>query len=330
MRRTVRPGLILLGALMAALTILSPPAARAEEAPLESLFWYDPCGGTCAEHLQAVKRTSNMIMLRERLDEYRQLLGAGFKKAIVGCYGHEGWPKAARIVSEIKAAGLEVPYLLFADEPDLDEAVDMAWVEDLYRRYRTVLDQAGHSEVKLAPTWSLAGSGVRHWRVLFEWEFVPTFDFIATTGWYSADSSMIHLVRHRMLEFLEFLDGRGLDKLEIVPLLKVFSKQGEKQDWEDIYPEWVMRQLRCVTGSGTSQYSWTNPNTGDVALVTVEPMPEKYLARTKAVGFYKMDSRANLDTDKAGGNSPEIIDSLEGFARERGLTALGSTAGNSK
>ena len=292
---------------------------QAQEAPLQALFWYDPCGGTCSEHLEALKQTSNLIMMREREDEYRLLLHTGYKRAIVGCYGHEGWPKAARVVSEIKAAGMEVPYLLFLDEPDLDENLSMAEVDDLYRRYRTVLDEAGHTEVKLAPTWSLAGTGARQWQVLFEWEFVPRFDFIATTGWYSADSSMIHLVKHRMVQFLSFLDGRGLDQMEIMPLLKAFSKQGEKQDWEDIYPEWVLRQLRAVSGSGVSQYDWTNPNTGDVARVTVEPLDQKYLQRTKAVGFYKMDSRPNEDTDKAGGNSPEIIDTLAGFARERGL-----------
>ena len=316
--------------LLAAIAVLAAVfPAPAQEAPLEGLFWYDPCGGVCTEHLEALKRTSNLIMLREREDEYRQFLHAGFKKAIVGCYGHEGWPKAARIVSEIKEAGLEVPYLLFSDEPDLDENLSMAEVDDLYRRFRTVLDEAGHTEVKLAPTWSLAGTGPRQWQVLFEWEFVPRFDFIATTGWYSADSTMIHLVKDRMENFLAFLDGRGHGRMEIMPLLKAFSKQGDKQDWEDIYPEWVMRQLRCVGGSGNSVYDWINPNTGDVATVTVEPMAQEYLERTKTVGFYKMDSRPNEDTEKAGGNSPEIIEALAGFAAKRGLDFWGKVQGES-
>lgn len=304
--------------------LLAPVPVPAEEAPLDGLFWYDPCSGACNEHLEPLKRTSNILMMRERQDEYRLLLHTGFKRAIVGCYGHDCWPKAARVVGEIKDAGMEVPYFLFSDEPDLDETISMAEVDDLYRRYRTVLDEAGHTEVKLAPTWSLAGSGTRHWQVLFEWEFVPRFDFIATTGWYSADSTMIHLVKDRMEKFLAFLDGRGHDNLEIVPLLKAFSKQGDKQDWEDINPEWVMRQVRVVSGSGNSIYDWTNPNTGDVARVTVTPMDQKYLDRTKAIGFYKMDSNPNEDTDKAGGNSPEIIDTLAGFASERGLDYWGN------
>ncbi len=318
------PRRVISAIILAVVTVLAVVfSAPAQEAPLEGLFWYDPCGGICTEHLEALKRTSNMIMLREREDEYRQFLHAGFKKGIVGCYGHEGWPKAARIVSEIKEAGMEVPYLLFSDEPDLDENLSMAQVDDLYRRFRTVLDEAGHTEVKLAPTWSLAGTGPRHWQVLFEWEFAPRFDFIATTGWYSADSTMIHLVKDRMEKFLGFLDGRGLDKLEIMPLLKAFSKKGDKQDLEDIYPEWVMRQLRCVSGSGNSEFDWINPNTGDMARVKVEPMAGKYLERTRTVGFYKMDSRTNEDTSKAGGNSPEIIDALAEFAAERGLDYRG-------
>ena len=71
----------------------------------------------------------------------------------------------------------------------------------------------------------------------------------------------------------------------IIHVLKAWSKV--PPDLQRINPEWVLRQLRCVTGSGSSRFSWKHPKTGDVADVRVEPLPEKY--RPLAVLLYKMD-----------------------------------------
>lgn len=55
-----------------------PPTA---EAPVKDLFWYDLLNGS---NLPAAARSSNMIMLRERLNEYAQFLGSGFRYGIIG------------------------------------------------------------------------------------------------------------------------------------------------------------------------------------------------------------------------------------------------------
>lgn len=285
-----------------------PPALAA---PVKYLVWYDLL---TPANLDRSARTANTIMLREREDEYLRFLNAGYRYAVVGCYGPEKATKAARIVGAAKAAGMEVPYLLFLDEPALG-GLSLAQVNSAYDLYRSALDSAGHRETKIAPVLSLAGQGEFSWQ---RWG-LPKMDFIAHDSWYSGASNQIHLVRHRLIRFLEMGDSQGLGDKEILHVIKVFSAKKPGLDLADLDPEWVLRQLRAATGSGRSEYVWLHPRTGKLSWVRCEPLPEPYLRRTRAVAFYKMDGIAS-DAQYVGANTPWLIQALEDWARPRGLT----------
>ena len=137
------PGLILVGLILLLASCAGapgtlPPAPGpspplAAEAPVKHLFWYDLLNNS---NLPAAARSTNTIMLRERLNEYALFLGAGFRYGIIGCYDRDGLPKAASLVSAAKAAGIQVKYLLFTDEPDLGSKT-VAQVNALYDTYRS-------------------------------------------------------------------------------------------------------------------------------------------------------------------------------------------------
>ena len=280
-------------------------------APLNYLVWYDLL---TPANLDRSARTANTIMLRERNDEYLGFLNAGYRYAVVGCYGPEKAAKAARIVGAAKAAGMEVPYLLFLDEPALG-GLSPAQVNSTYDLYRSALDSAGHRETKIAPMLSLSGQGPQAWD---RWG-LPKMDFIAHDSWYSGASNQIHLVRHRLIRFLEYCDSQGLGDREIFHTLKVFSAKKPGLDLEDLNPEWVLRQLRAAAGSGESGFVWLHPHTKKLAWVRCPPLPEKYLERTRAIAFYKMDGLTS-DAEYVGTNTPWLIPALEDWARPRGLT----------
>ena len=124
------------------------------EAPVMHLFWYDLLNNS---NLPAEARSSNMIMLRERLNEYAQFLGSGFRYGIIGCYDRDGLPRAASIVAAAKAAGIEVKYLLFTGEPDLGSKT-VTQVNALCDTYRAALNKAG-----FAGNWAAWPDSERLW-----------------------------------------------------------------------------------------------------------------------------------------------------------------------
>jgi|GEM_PF-3458273 len=292
----------------------APPVSA--EAPADQVFWYDLLN---ASNLPAAARSSNTVMLRERLNEYGQLLGSGFRQGIVGCYDRDGLPRAASIVTAAKAAGIAVKYLLFSDEPDLGSKTP-AQVNALYDAYRAALDAAGHRDVLIAPTFSLYGQAGTAWQWETYFSQPIKADFICTDSWYTGAANQIHLVRDRFIRFAALFDRVNNSRLPLVHILKAYSRNTPGLDLEDISGEWIRRQLVATTGAdlGPVVYEWRNPETGELAAVTLQPLPAELLARTKAVGLYKMDGRTD-DADRYGANCKDCVDTVEGYARPRGL-----------
>ena len=296
-----------------------PPPVSAE-APVAHLFWYDLLNNS---NLPAAARSTNTIMLRERLNEYAQFLGSGFKYGIVGCYDRDGLPKAASLVSAAKAAGIQIKYLLFTDEPDLGSKT-VAQVNALYDAFRAVLDRAGHQDVLIAPTFSLYGQPGTKWQWENYFSQPIKTDFICTDSWYTGASNQIHLVRDRFISFVAKFDRVNGSRLPLVHILKAYSKKTPGLDLEHLSGEWISRQLRVTTGAdlGPVAYDWRHPVNGRLTTVKVRPLPADLLARTVAIGLYKMDGRTS-DADRFGANCLDCIDAVESYAKPRGL-ALGS------
>lgn len=292
-----------------------PPVAA--EAPVKFIFWYDLLNNS---NLPAAARSTNTIMLRERLNEYALFLGSGFRYGIIGCYDRDGLSKAASIVAAAKAAGIQVKYLLFTDEPDLgSKTVDQ--VNALYDAYRALLDAAGHQDVLIAPTFSLYGQPGTQWQWENYFDQPIKTDFICTDSWYTGASNQIHLVRDRFIRFVAQFDRVNNSRLPLVHILKAYSKKTPGLDLEHLSGEWIRRQLVVTTGAdlGPVAYDWRNPVTGQLTTVRLQPLPAELLDRTKAIGLYKMDGRTS-DADRFGANCPECIETVRAYAHPRGLT----------
>ena len=288
------------------------------------LGWYDigpPSDLFCC--IEAAARSSNLMYMRVRDNEFADLV----HKAKEG-----GWPavllggdendlfRTAVAAKAVVDAGLNLIGIIYQDEPDLAAPVirDRNLTQHLTFYYQTLkaeLKKQGLEHIPVAANWSLASPPPWTWKKKMEEFGVPPMDMYVTDSWYSARDDELHLVRHRTVEWLDYMFAKSGPK-PIIHVIKAWSKV--PPDLQRITPEWVLRQLRCVTGAGQSQFSWKHPKTGDVADVKVEPLPEKY--RPLAVLLYKMDPTRNEDTDEAGGNRPDIIDAVARFAKPRGWT----------
>lgn len=296
----------------------TPPPPLQSEAPVKYLFWYDP--GTTA-NLPNLYQTSNTIMLRRRNGEYGQFLSSQFKMAVIGCYDQDGLNDVVGIVEAAKAAGKSPILVLFTDEPDLGSKTP-AQINDLYAAYRVYLNSAGHSDVLLAPTFSLYGTPGTAW----QWEnyfSVPIrTDVIVTDSWYTGASNEIHLVRDRFIRFVAQYDRVNNTRLPIVHVLKAFSYKAAGLDSEDITGEWLRRQLVATTGAsnfGPVTYEWHNPTTGELANITLLPLPRSLLQRTIGIGLYKYAGYTS-DADHIGQNCPSCRETIRNYALSRGLT----------
>jgi len=303
--------------------VLSPPSPGPSpppssiEAPVEQIFWYDLLD---TSNLPAAARSSNTIMLRERLNEYARFLGSGFGYGVIGCYDQDGLPRAASMVTAAKAAGIQVKFFLFTDEPDLGSKTP-AQVNALYDAYRAALDSAGHQDVLIAPTFSLYGQAGTKWQWETYFSQPVKTDFICTDSWYTGAGNEIHLVRDRFIRFVAQFDRINGSRLPLVHILKAYSKKTPGLDLEHLSGEWVRRQLAVITGADLDPvvYDWRHPVTGLLTTVNVQPLPADFLARTIAVGLYKMDGRTS-DADRYGANCPDCVEAVRNYALGRGLT----------
>lgn len=224
------------------------------------------------------------------------------------------------MVTAAKAAGIQVKYLLFTDEPDLGSKT-VAQVNALYDAYRAALNAAGHQDVLIAPTFSLYGQAGTQWQWENYFSQPIKTDFICTDSWYTGASNQIHLVRDRFLRFVALFDQVNNSRLPLVHVLKAYSKKTPGLDLEHLSGEWIRRQLVATTGADLGQvvYDWRHPVTGELTTVRLQPLPAELLARTVAIGLYKMDGRTS-DADQFGANCPECIETVRAYAQPRGLT----------
>jgi len=330
--RTGRAGAVFLFLILALLPAAcgsepDPPAKKPEPEPepvTKYLGWYD-VGHPSAQfaHLDKARRSSNLMYMRVRFDEFTHLipraLANGFKSVILGG-DEENIPRTAAAARAIVGSGLNLVGIIYADEPDLGPPLiqnrNMTQrLTHLYQALKAELAKVGLEKVPIGANWSLAAPEPWTWRKRLDAYGVPPQDMYVTDSWYTGRENELHLVRHRAIEWLDYMFQKSGPK-PIIHVLKAFSRV--PPDVHQINPEWVLSQLRCVVGTGSSSYNWQNPQTGDRAAVQVAPLPREY--RGLAVLLYKMDPTRNADTSEAGGNRPDIIEAVAQFAKPLGLT----------
>lgn len=321
---------LLMMAMVLALVCLAeakPPAKKPKPEPkriTRYLGWYD-VGHPSAQfaHLDKARRSSNLMYMRVRFDEFSHLIprakAGGFTAVILGG-DEENIPRTAAAARVVVDSGLNLIGIIYADEPDLGPPIVQGRsmtqrLTHLYQALKAELAKVSLSHLPIAANWSLAAPEPWTWRKRLDKQGLPPQDMYVTDSWYTGRQNDLHLVRHRTIEWLDYMFQRAGPK-PIIHVLKVFSRV--PPDVDRINPEWVLSQLRCVVGTGSSSYNWQNPRTGDRAQVTVAPLPRKYQAL--AVLLYKMDPTRNADTSEAGGNRPDIIEAVARFAKPLGLT----------
>lgn len=301
----------------------SPPPVRTKT---QHLAWYDVTSDReywCC--MDAAARSSNMFYMRIRNKEYEQLIprahALGHKAAIVAGEGDSSGHIAETIAAcqAIHAAGLEIVACMFWDEPDIKEEVRNGlnmtqYLNQAYDALKAGLTAVGLGHIPLGFPWALAGN----WQERIDRFGIPKQDIFITDGWYTPRAGDCHLVVPRFLSWAgQMVAAQG--QKDFIHVIKAWSKKHPNFDREHITPEWVVRQLKCVTGTGSSSWEWTNPNYGDTALIHHEPLPYEY---TGDVLLFKMDPAPSEDSDRAGGNQPEIIEAVRAFAKPHGWTSV--------
>ncbi len=301
-----------------------PPSRPEPVSKTRYLGWYDigPSSNLfCC--IDKAARSSNLMYMRVRGNEFSDLIHKakeGNWPAVILGGDEEDHFRTATAAKAIVDSGLNLIGIIYQDEPDLAAPVirNRNLTQHLTHHYNALkveLNKLGLGRIPIAANWSLASPPPWTWKKKLDQFGVPPMDMYVTDSWYSARDNELHLVRHRTVEWLDYMFAKSGPK-PIIHVLKAWSRV--PPDIQKITPEWVLRQLRCVTGTGASRFSWTHPRTGDVADVKVQPLPPKY--RPLAVLLYKMDPTRNQDTDQAGGNRPDIVDAVAKFAKPRGWT----------
>lgn len=302
-----------------------PPAEVGVESTItNSLFWYDPLTDRDQWRCWSkVRQTSNALFayLPDLPDLLARYSLEGWPRMILGGSGEE-IDRTADAAAAIIRAGYPHDLYIFAwDEPDLGAKVinGKTYVQVLTHQYNALAGALAargiRARCKIGPVWSVASAPPWDWRSQFEAFGLPPMDFIAIDGWYTGAANELHLVRERNLQFIDYIQER-LGELPKIHILKVFSRV--PPDLEEISPEWVLRQLKLVTGTGTSTYEWTNPNYGDTSTIVLEPIPPKY--RGETLGFFVMSDDPRGDVRFAGCNRPDVLDAIRSWAKPRGLT----------
>lgn len=320
----------------------APPTTITTSVPGETIVdwigWYDithyltPPGTWYNE----AARSSNCMYMRVTRSEYVNLIPMAVANnwPYVVLYARErdddGTPHIAESVAaaqQVVAAGLNLVAMVLTDEADLGpeypHGLNMTdYLNQEYNLYRTAMDAAGLSSVPIATTnWSCAADPVQTltWDQRIAAWGVPITDIHMTDGWYSGDSTSLHLVKSRYESWLAAMEAAN-GALPIINVIKAWSKVvGDTLDLEDISPTWVERQLLVVAGLESVTYHWVNPGTGEEADVTVEPLPTSQQGN---ILLYKMDSTLSGDTDYAGGNRPDIVDKVREIALPQGWTIV--------
>ncbi|MBW1712493.1 MAG: hypothetical protein JRJ59_05040 [Deltaproteobacteria bacterium] len=271
----------------------------------------------------AARRTSNLVYMRVARNEFADLIpkaqAEGWKGVILA--GHEReHARTAEAARAIVRAGLNLVAIIYSDEPDLAAPIlrNQNMTQHLTHHYNALkaeLKARGLDQIPIGATWSLAAIPPWTWKRRLERFGTPPQDVFITDSWYSGKDDELHLVRQRTVDWLDYMKSK-LGPKPIIHVIKAWSRV--PPDLQEIHPEWVLRQLKCVTGTGSSTYRWQNPRTKDVAQVTVQPLEAKY--QGLAVLMYKMDPTRNQDTQSAGGNQPEIIKAVASYAKPRGWT----------
>lgn len=292
------------------------------------LSWYDPMPdrGNIWQFWTQVRRTSNtlFIYLPDLGDLLHKLQVEQWPNVILGGSGEE-IDRTADAAKAIFDAGFQGDLIVFyADEPDLAgvKVKGRNFTENLNHMYDALAGALAargiRDRCKLTFVWSLAGTPPYTWRRRMEEFGIPKMDVIATDGWYTGSSNELHLVKHRAIQFFEYLFEKGdhFKEMDILHVIKVFSDPD--MDHEPLNARWVKMQMDLVTGLGTSKYMWTNPNFGDTSEITLEPLEPKYQGEN--LMFFLMDSTPRGDVELAGGNCPEVINAIAEYAKPRGWT----------
>lgn len=296
-----------------------PGPTPPQETVTKYLGWYDLGPPSCQFcYLEQARQSSNLMYMRVTRDEYVALIPkavAGGWKAVILMGHEEDHPRTAQAAQAIVNAGLNLVAVIYCDEPDLSYANGMTLRLIVgYNALKAEMTARGLGHIPLGATWSLAGQPGDTWCDRYEIQGIPPMDIYITDGWYTGRDNELHLVRHRFIEWADYLGS----KLGPKPFIHVIKTWGRvPPDIQIISPEWVVRQLKCVLGTGTSAYHWVNPNGGE-ADVIVEPLPAKY--QGVAVLMYKMDPTRNGDTSDAGGNRPDLIQAVREHVKPLGLT----------
>ena len=302
-----------------------PPVSRTN-----FVGWYDLTHYTrpITEHLDKARRSSNLMYMRVDRSEWMNLLPIA---------SAEGWPavilmarerdesgphhdETATAAKAVLDAGLNLRCIILVDEADLrspEVRPGVSIVQYLNNEYdllKAALAALGIGEVKVAETtWSLANADAP-WKTVLETHGVPKGDILVHDSWYAGRMNELHNVRHRFLQWADYMRAARGDQ-EIIHVIKAWSRV--PPDLETVTPEWVLAQMKCISGVGTTEYQWTNPTTGDVAQVTLEPLPAEYQGD---ILLYKMDDVFSEDSDNAGGNRPDIIEAVAGLCKPNGWT----------
>ena len=293
--------------------------------------WYDLTHYTrpVTEHLGKARRSSNLMYMRTDRSEWQNLLPLASAEKwpaviLMARERDESGPhhdETARAAQAIIGAGLNLRCIIMIDEADLrapEVRPGVSIVHYLNTEYdllKAELDKLGLAGVKVAETtWSLASPPPWDWKAKLDAYGVPKGDILVHDSWYCGRMNELHNVRHRFLEWADYM-RQARPGQEIIHVIKAWSKV--PPDLETISPAWVLAQLHCIAGTGTTEYSWTNPTTGDVAQVTLEPLPAEYQGD---ILLYKMDDVVSEDSNNAGGNRPDIIEAVAEFCKPHGWT----------
>jgi len=287
------------------------------------LGWYDLTHPSMPVDtwLGEAARSSNLMYMRVDRGEYSQLIPKAVAQgwpAVILMAREEHYEETAQAARAVVDNGLNLLGVIAIDEADLRapmirQNVNLTqFLTHVYHSQKQALADVGLAHIPVAnTTWSLASPPPWTWKDKLNAFGVPLTDLFVTDGWYSRPTE-IHLVRHRAIEWLDTMRAALGDK-PIIHVLKAWSRV--PPDLEEITPEWVLRQLRCVTGLGTSEYDWTNPNTGEVAHVVVEPLSPEFQGE---VLLYKMDPVPSDDSRWAGGNRKDVVDAVRELALPQG------------
>ncbi len=293
--------------------------------------WYDLTHYTrpVTEHLEKARRSSNLMYMRTDRGEWQNLLPYAAAERwpaviLMARERDESGPhhdETARAAQAIIGAGLNLRCIIMIDEadlraPEVRPGVSIVhYLNNEYDLLKAELDKLGLAGVKVAETtWSLASPPSWTWKDKLDAFGVPKGDILVHDSWYCGRMNELHNVRHRFIQWADYMrKARG--NQEIIHVIKAWSKV--PPDLESITPEWVLAQMKCIAGTGTTEYDWTNPNTGETARVILEPLPAEYQGD---ILLYKMDDVFSEDSDNAGGNRPDIIGVVDDFCRPRGWT----------